>query len=87
VNKTLHLQSFKEWTTRPLPTWYRKGVARLWKKRQTISKECSLCKREVGVMVYECSNFKSKFCPTCANNNEWKCPNCRQKLGLAELDS
>jgi transcription initiation factor IIE alpha subunit len=66
---------------------YDKGVAQIMEREETIFKECSVCKKQVCVMIYECPSCKSKFCMICTLENNWKCPNCKQKLSLAKLDS
>jgi transcription initiation factor IIE alpha subunit len=51
-----------------------------------VFKKCSVCRGETA-MIYECPDCHSKLCMVCTIRNDWKCPNCKQKLGLAELDS
>lgn len=52
-------------------------------EEKTIYETCSVCKKQVVIMIYDCPNCKSKICLVCKVNNDWKCPNCGQKLDLA----
>jgi len=53
-------------------------ICKIMEKEERIVKECSVCRKEVAVMIYECPSYGSRLCLVCGKNNDWS-PNCLKR--------
>jgi hypothetical protein len=49
---------------------WREGVEKIREQEKTIYETCSVCKKQVMMLIDDCPNCRSKICLVCKVNND-----------------